>query len=73
MVELISKAVEQGMRRALSDPELRSSFWRAGYDQLSSHATNGISQWIGKRVLMILIAAALSASIGWAVVSGRLK
>lgn len=69
----IRSAVREGIQDALRDDELARRFWAAGYQHLSGHATNGISQWIGKRVLMALIAAALSASIAWAVVTGKIK
>lgn len=69
----ISDAVERGLRRVVEDDEVGRRFWERGYSRLADHATNGVTQWVGKRVLMILIAAALSASIGWAVLTGRLK
>lgn len=71
--EQISVAVEAGLRRVVADDDVGRRFWERGYSHLSDHATNGISQWVGKRVLLILIAAALSASIGWAVLTGRIK
>lgn len=73
MVAAIRGAVRDGIQEALRDEELARRFWASGYAHLSGHATNGISQWVGKRVLMALIAAALSASIAWAVVTGRIK
>jgi hypothetical protein len=69
----ISDAVELGLRRVVEDEEVGRRFWERGYDRLADHATNGVSQWVGKRVLLILVAAALSASIGWAVLTGRIK
>lgn len=65
----ISAAVENGMRKVATDEVVTKNF----YTRLADHATNGVSQWVGKRVLLILVAAALSASIGWAVLTGRLK
>lgn len=67
--EQISVAVEAGLRRVVADDDVGRRFWERGY----SHLSDGISQWVGKRVLLILIAAALSASIGWAVLTGRIK
>ena len=69
----IAAAVERGVKNAARDQELRKELWVDAYERISDHATNGISQWIGKRILMILVAGALSASIGWAVLTGRLK
>jgi hypothetical protein len=70
---LVRKAVADGMRDVINDHELIERFWKSGYAHLSEHTTDSLSQWVGKRVLMILVAAALSSSIAWAVMTGRIK
>lgn len=74
---LVRDAVRAGVRDAIDDlVRDESEFGRLTgklYGGLSEHATNSLSQWIGKRVLMILLAAALSGSIAWAVMTGRFK
>lgn len=74
---LMRDAVRAGVRDAIDDiVRDDSEFGRLTgklYGGLSEHATAGLSQWIGKRVLMILLAAALSGSIAWAVMTGRIK
>lgn len=69
----ITDAVEQAIRRVLSDPEVRADFWSNGYQHLSTHASNGASQWIGKRLLISLVWAAVGAGIAWLVKSGAIK
>ena len=71
--ERIRQAVRQGMEDALRNEELTKRFWEVGYEHLSKHTTAGLTQWIGKRILMILAASALSASVAWAVITGRIK
>lgn len=69
----IEQAVEIGIKNAANDEETSKRFWERGFDHLSMHAAAGINQWVGRRVVMILLAAVLSASIGWAVFTGRFK
>ena len=58
----VDVAVDRALRRAADDPDFSIKFWGRGYTHMSERATKGISEWVGKRVLIILIAAALSAS-----------
>ncbi|MEY2690284.1 MAG: hypothetical protein RL375_4484, partial [Pseudomonadota bacterium] len=54
---LIADAVERAHRRVLTDPEIRGAFWKAGYDELEKHAGTALAQYIGKKVIHILLAA----------------
>lgn len=71
--EEIATAVEIAMRRVLEDDELRKRFWAAGYAELSNHASNGASQWIGKRLLVALVWAGVGAGLTFLVKSGAFK
>jgi hypothetical protein len=71
--ELIEGAVERAHRRVLTDQELRAAFWKAGYDEFEKHAGTSLAQYIGKKVIHILLAAALAGAITWAVVNGKFK
>ena len=71
--EMIAASVERALRRVLSDPELRRQFWEAGYRELTEHAGNNASQWVGKRLLTSAILALTTALIVWLVRSGNLK
>jgi hypothetical protein len=66
-------AFEAAFRRALSDETIVKSFWKRGYEELSSHAGNGASQWIGKRILTAIIVAVTTAGIVWLAKTGQLK
>lgn len=72
-VENMPKAFEDAFRRVLADDKLVSDFWQRGYRELSDHAGNGASQWIGKRLLTTLVAAIVTAGIVWLVKTGALK
>ena len=69
----IEEAVERAFRRVLSDPQIRSQFWEAGYLELSKHASNGASQWIGRRLLVAVVWAGVGAGLTWLVKSGAIK
>lgn len=71
--EAISRGVERGLRAVLSDRVLVESFWEKGYDELTKHAGNNASQWIGKRILVSIIGALVVAGIVWLVKTGNLK
>lgn len=71
--ERMADAVEAAMRRVLADNDLRSAFWRSGYEELSAHAGNGASQWIGKRLLIAAVWAVVSAGLIWLVKIGAFK
>lgn len=62
-----------GIKAAMKDDELMSDFWAAGYREMTLHASNGASQWIGRRILTAIIAAVTTAGIIWLVKSGALK
>jgi hypothetical protein len=70
---LIADAVERAHRRVMTDPELRAAFWKAGYEEFEKHAGSALAQYIGKKVIHILLAAALAGAITWAVVNGKFK
>jgi len=71
--KLIGTEVEASIRRALADEKLRAEFWEAGYIELEKHAGTNAAQWLGRRLINILITAALAASIAWVVMTGRIK
>jgi hypothetical protein len=73
MPDMIAASVERALRRVLSDQTLRKQFWEAGYNELSNHAGNNASQWIGKRLLTSAAIALTTALIVWLVRSGGLK
>ena len=66
-------ALREVIAEALADADLERRVTERLYRQMSEHATKGISEWVGKRVVMVLLTAAMSGSIAWAVVTGRFK
>ncbi len=71
--ERIARAVELAMRRVLTDEELTKRFWERGFRELSEHAGNHSSQWVGKRLLTTMVVAMTTAGIVWLVKSGAIK
>lgn len=69
----IEAAIERAFRRVLSDPELRKQFWEAGYRELAAHASDGASQWVGRRLLVAVVWAGIGAGLTYLVKSGAIK
>lgn len=71
--DMIAGGVERAIRRVLNDPETARQFWASGYEELSKHASNNASQWVGRRLLTALIIAMTTAGLVWLVKTGALK
>lgn len=71
--DMLAEAVERGLRRVLADEKLRDEFWRAGYEELEKHAGTNVAQWIGRRLLNIVITALVAGVLAWAVMTGQHK
>jgi hypothetical protein len=72
--DLIATAVERALRRVMADEDLRAKYWEAGYQEFEKHAGRSFSQAIGRRLLNMLVTAALGAAIvWWAVIDSRGK
>ena len=68
-----SAEFEAALRRVLSDDEVVRKFWHRGYVELTSHAGNGASQWVGRRLLTTAVVAIVTAGMVWLVKSGAIK
>lgn len=66
---LIEAAVQRAVRQTLTDPSVS----RQVYDELSKHASDGLALWIGRRVLVFVAAMAVSATVAWAALTGKIK
>lgn len=71
--EVVAKGVELAIRRIMEDEELKTKFWKAGFDELSKHATNQGSQWVGKRLLTGVVTAGVTAGLIWLIKAGHFK
>ena len=59
----VAAGIVTGLKQLTQDEAFVSSFWRHGFEELSKHSSNGASQWLGKRLLTILITAVTTAGI----------
>jgi hypothetical protein len=57
----IASGVAAGLALAMSDEALMKRYWHQGWVELSTHGSNGASQWIGKR----LFVAAVGIIVMW--------
>jgi hypothetical protein len=71
--DAVSRGVERALRSVLADQHLVESFWEKGYAELTKHAGNNASQWVGRRILVSIIGALTVAGIVWLVKTGNLK
>lgn len=69
----VAAGVVAGLKQLTQDDAFVASFWRHGFEELSKHSSNGASQWLGKRLLTILITAVTTAGIVWLVKTGAIK
>ena len=71
--DLMERAVERGLRRVLDDPAIQARFWERGYKELEAHAGTNAAQWLGRRIVNIIVTAAVAGLLAWVVMTGRLK
>lgn len=69
----VRDGVSEGLQAVLSDKDAMRDFWQQGYEQLTGHVTSGASQWVGKRILVALIAAVFVWAMSWLVRNGAIK
>lgn len=69
----VTAGVVAGMKQMATDEAFVSNFWRHGFEELSKHSGNGASQWLGKRILTILITTIAGSCIVWLVRTGTIK
>lgn len=70
---VVARGFEQGLRKVLNDPEITAKFWAGGFEHLADHAGNNASQWVGKRLLMAALFAAMGLLVTWLVKIGAFK
>ena len=68
-----AQAFEDALRRVLADDDVVRAFWHRGYRELTEHAGNGASQWLGRRILTTIIVSVVTAGLVWLIKTGSLK
>lgn len=69
----VAEGVVKGFKLLLKDKELSTKFWQIGFDELSVRVRNGVSQWIGKRIMTWAISSISIAGLIWLFKSGAIK
>ena len=64
--------VKAGIELSFQDSAFLERYWRAGYEHLAKHTTEGGSKWIGSRILTAIVLAILSACVAWLVKTGKI-
>jgi len=61
----VQAGVIAGMNQVLTNHDTMKAFWGAGYEQLTGHAADGASKWVGRRVLTWIATTALTVAVGY--------
>jgi hypothetical protein len=69
----VAEAVTEGMRRLLKDDHVITEFWTHGFRHLTKHTTDGAQVWIGRRIVIGIASALLTAAVYFAAKMGTLK
>ena len=69
----ITAGVVAGIKQITEDDKFVAAFWKQGFEELATHSGNGASQWVGKRLLTILITSIAGGCIVWLVKTGAIK
>lgn len=57
---------EARIRKLAQDGTFVTPLWRDGYDKMSTHTMDGLSLWIGRKVVYLIAGAAFTAVLTWA-------
>ena len=69
----ITEAIVDALKRVADDPEFSKRFWQRGFIELSGHASNTTSQWIGRKIAIWVATAMLGWLVVYLVKSGAIK
>jgi hypothetical protein len=69
----VTHAVTEGMRALLHDDQVIEKFWERGFQHLTRHGTDGAQRWIGRRILVGILAALFAAALVFSAKMGTLK
>lgn len=69
----VSQGVQDGIRALADDTDFGALLGRRMFDELSNHAANAGSQWVGRRIITMMVLAVVGAGIAWLVKSGAIK
>ena len=71
--EHVTAAIVEALKRTADDPEFSKRFWQRGFIELSGHASNAGSQWIGRKIAIWAATALLGWLLIYLVKSGAIK
>ena len=70
---MIEQGVERALRRVLTDDQLRAQFWAEGYKHLETHVGTNAAQWIGRRIINIIVVGSVAGLLAFFIMTGRAK
>lgn len=69
----VKAGVIAGFKEVANDKELMEKFWKGGWEELVTHSANASSQWVGRRILTVMVGAIVTAGLIWLVKTGAIK
>lgn len=67
--EAIADLFEDRIRKLANDDDFTKVVYKDSYNEISQHALDGLSLWIGRKIVMLVAGAALSAVLVWALLT----
>jgi len=69
----VQAGVHSGFKALMDDEEAVEKFWKGGYEEMTKHASNASSQWVGKRILAGAVTAVFIWAATWLFKNGGIK
>lgn len=69
--EAIADIFEECIRKLAKDETFTKIVYKDGYDELSQHALDSLSLWIGRKVVVLVTGAVVTAVLAWALLTKK--
>ena len=66
--EELMDMMEARIRKLAKDGAFVSPLWEEGYDKISKKTMDGLSLWIGRKIVHMISAAILTSFVAWAII-----
>lgn len=67
--EEIADLFEERIRKLAKDETFTKVVYKESYNEMSRHALDSLSLWIGRKIIMVVAGAALSSVLVWALLT----
>lgn len=67
--QALADILEERIRKLLKDGTLIKAIYKEGYEELSQHALDNFSLWIGRKIVMLVAGTVFTAILAWALIT----